>query len=287
MAFETITVRKFNPSIGAEIEGVDLTKPVPAEQLKEIRRAWMENLVIVFRDQPMTTDQHLAFGRQFGELHIHPATLQPEGYPEILVIKADENSKRAAGEEWHTDVSCEEEPPMGSMLHITVVPPDGGGDTLFANMYRAYETLPDRIKTLIEGMTAVHDGKHIFEREGYRENKRYPIAEHPMVRTHPETGRKALFVNRVFTTGIVGLNKNQSDHILQMLYRHIETPEFCSRVHWRPNTLTCWDNRCTQHRALWDYFPNRRYGQRVTVKGDRPFFRADGEQTSAKAMAHA
>lgn len=274
MSYKTISVEKINPTIGAEISGVDLSQPLNEEQIREIHQAWMEHLVIVFRDQPLTTESHKRVGKYFGSLHIHPATMQIPEHPEILVIHADENSKRVSGEEWHTDVSCEENPPMGSLLHLTVVPPFGGGDTLFGNMYQAYETLSDSTKDLVSNLTAVHDGAHVFSREGYRDDKRYPKAEHPVVRTHPVTGRQILFVNRAFTTHIVGMSRNESDALLQMLYRHIETPEFHVRLRWRPNTLACWDNRCTQHRALFDYFPQRRHGQRVTVDGDRPFYKA-------------
>jgi taurine dioxygenase len=154
-------------------------------------------------------------------------------------------------------------------------------------MYRAYETLSDPIKEFLAGMTAIHDGKHVFDREGYRESRSYPRAEHPIVRTHPVTGRQALFVNRVFTTQIVGLGRNESDSLLQMLFRHVETPELYIRLNWRPNTLACWDNRCTQHRALFDYFPNRRYGQRVTVVGDKPFYRAAAATSVSAEMTHA
>lgn len=284
MTYATIEVRKLSPIIGAEVHGVDLSKPLSSRQVEEIHDAWMENLVIFFRDQTLTVEQHLEFGRHFGELHLHPAAHQPDQHPEILVIKADETSKRVAGEGWHSDVSCDAEPPMGSLLYLTEVPPDGGGDTMFANMYRAYETLAEPIKTMLVGLTAVHDGKHVYERPGYRENREYPRSEHPIVRTHPVTGRLALFVNRAFTTRIVGLSRNESDAILQMLYRHIETPEFSVRFNWRPNSLACWDNRCAQHRALFDYYPNRRYGQRVTVKGDKPFHEAGRDQSVPKPM---
>lgn len=282
MTYQTITVRKLNPYIGAEIEGVDLSKPLSDRQVAEIRQAWMDHIVIAFRDQALTVEQHLEFGRLFGELHVHPATLQPEDHPEILVIHADENSTRVAGEDWHTDVSCEEKPPMGSLLYMSEVPPDGGGDTLFASMYAAYETLSEPIKKMLIGMTAIHDGKAVYDRPGYREDRTYPRAKHPVVRTHPETGRQSLFVNRVFTTQIVGLNRDESDAILQMLYRHVETPELAMRFRWKPGTLVCWDNRCAQHRALWDYFPNRRHGQRVTVNGDKPFYKSDADIPSGR-----
>lgn len=284
MPYETIQVRKLSPVIGAEIHGVDLSKPLTNRQAEEIHDAWMANLVIFFRDQKLTVEQHLDFGRRFGDLHIHPAALLPDQHPEILVINADESSKHVAGEEWHTDVSCDAEPPMGSLLYLTEVPPDGGGDTLFANMYKAYETLSAPIKSMLDGLAAIHDGKHVYERPGYRSDRQYPRSEHPIVRTHPVTGRQALFVNRGFTTRIVGLSRGESDAILQMLFRHIETPEFSVRFHWRPNSLACWDNRCTQHHALFDYFPHRRYGHRVTVKGDKPFHRENGAESAVNAM---
>jgi taurine dioxygenase len=241
MKYETIEVRKLTPVIGAEISGVDLSKPLGNQQFKEIHDAWMENLVIFFRDQDLSVEQHLDFGRRFGKLHLHPAAHQPKDHPETLVIKADENSKRVAGEEWHSDVSCDPEPPMGSMLYLTEVPPDGGGDTMFANMYRAYETLSEPVRKMITGLTAIHDGKHVYERPGYREGAQYPRSEHPIVRTHPVTGKPALFVNRGFTTRIVGMSKNESNAILEMLYRHIETPELCVRFKWQPKSLACWD----------------------------------------------
>ncbi len=278
MSYQTIEVRKLSPVIGAEIRGVDLSKDLGNQQFQEVHDALMENLVVFFRDQKMTVEQHKAFGRRFGKLHVHPNAPQelPE-HPEILVIKADEKSKHVAGEVWHTDVSCDEEPPMGSILHMHVVPPDGGGDTLFANMYRAFEKLSPPIQRLLEGMTAIHDSAKVH---GYRvkatdrTDKTYPRFEHPVVRTHPVTGRKALNVNRGFTSRIVQLQQPESEALLNMLYQHIETPEFMCRFHWQPNSVAFWDNRSTQHQALFDYFPNRRYGLRVTVAGDKPFYRA-------------
>ena len=162
---------------------------------------------------------------------------------------------------------------MGSILYLTEVPPDGGGDTMFANMYLAYDMLSEPIRKFINGLTAVHDGeKHYRGRYGNDDRgKIYPRAEHLIVRTHPETGRKCLFVNRFFTTHIVGLRKSESDAILEMLYRHIETPELSMRFKWTPNSVAFWDNRCTQHHALWDYYPHRRYGHRVTVCGQKPY----------------
>jgi taurine dioxygenase len=274
MAYRTIEVRKCTPHIGAEIFGVDLSKPIGDEQFAEVHAALMEGLVIFFRDQNLSPERQKALGGRFGKLHVHPAapSVLP-GHPEVFVIKADEGSKFVAGEDWHSDVSCEIEPPMGTMLYLTTVPPDGGGDTLFANMYRAFDTLAEPIRRLIDGMTAIHDGEPLYRgRYGNDDSaKVYPRAEHPVVRTHPVTRRKALFVNRFFTTRIVGLSRNESDAILQMLFRHIETPELQMRFRWQPGSVAFWDNRCAQHHALWDYYPNKRYGHRVTICGDRPF----------------
>jgi taurine dioxygenase len=235
----------------------------------------MENLVIFFRDQNLSHEQHKALGRQFGELHIHPASPPPPGHPEILIIHADANSKRVSGEMWHSDVSCDAEPPMGSLLHLHTVP-EVGGDTMFANMYRAFETLSAPLQAMLCQLTAIHDGETAYrERYGRGDASRvFPRAEHPVVRTHPVTGRQALFVNCHFTSRIVQLRKEESDALLAYLFRHIETPEFSCRFQWRARSLAFWDNRAAQHQALWDYFPQTRHGYRVTIKGDRPFYRA-------------
>ena len=277
MGYQTIEVRKLSPVIGAEIHGVDLGGALGNQQFQEIHDALMDNLVIFFRDQKLSVDQHKAFGQRFGRLHIHPNAPQLiEGHPEILVIKADEKSKHVAGEEWHSDVSCDEEPPMGSILYLTEVPPDGGGDTMFANMYRAYETLSEPIKQMLVGLTAIHDS---LKAHSHQVNKKegaqnFPRSEHPILRTHPVTGRTALYVNRGFTTRIPQLKKHESDAILEMLWRHVETPELQCRFKWQPNSIAFWDNRCAQHHALFDYHPHRRYGHRVTVCGNKPFYRA-------------
>jgi taurine dioxygenase len=274
MSYQTIELRKSTPIIGAEIFGVDLSEPLSNQQFQEVYDALMDRLVIFFRDQKLDVEQHKAFGRRFGKLHVHPAapSVLP-GHPEILVIKADERSHRVAGEEWHSDVSCDPEPPMGSILYLTEVPPDGGGDTMFANMYLAYETLSEPIRKMLDGLTAVHDGEHVYRgRYGVDDaGKTFPRAEHPVVRTHPVTGKKCLYVNRPFTTRIVGLSKSESDAILEMLYQHVETPEFCMRLRWQANSIAFWDNRCVQHHALWDYYPNKRYGHRVTICGEKPY----------------
>lgn len=272
--YQHIRVTKLTPVIGAEIEGVDLRKSLTPPVADEVHRAFLENLVLFFRDQQLKPSQHIAFGRMFGDLHIHPAAPSEPGYPELMIIAADENSSRANGETWHSDVSCEEEPPLGSVLYIKETPPVGG-DTLFANMYAAYDALSSRMKGFLEGLEAVHDGEHVYRGLyadiGVADRPHYPAARHPVVRTHPETRRKCLYVNTGFTTHIVGMPRDESDAILRYLFAHAAHPAFQCRFRWTANAVAFWDNRCAQHHAVWDYWPARRYGNRVTIKGDRPF----------------
>ena len=271
--YDTLTVDKLTPVVGAEIGRVDLSRPLSERQLDEIHRALMENLVIFFRDQALTAEQHLAFGRLFGALHLHPAAPHEEGLPELMTIYADKDSPRANGEGWHSDVSCDPEPPMGTILYIKQCPPKGG-DTLFANMYAAHDALSDRMKAYLAGLSAVHDGEHVyrglFANFGVKDKPVYPRAEHPVIRVHPVTKRKALFVNSGFTRNIAGLPRDESDGILRYLYEHMANPLFQCRFRWRENSMAFWDNRCAQHRAMWDYWPHTRAGTRVTVKGERP-----------------
>src|SRR4051812_15417163 len=203
MPYETIEVKPATAAIGAEIAGVDLGKPLGNQQFQEVHDALMAHQVIFFRDQKLSFDQHKAFGRYFGDLHIHPNTPGPEGHPEILPIHADANSKRIAGEYWHSDVSCDEEPPLGSILYLHTVPPVGG-DTLFASQYAAYDALSPRMKTYLEGLTATHSGEHVYRATNVLvgrddRGKVFPQASHPIIRTHPVSRRKALFVNEGFT----------------------------------------------------------------------------------------
>jgi taurine dioxygenase len=267
--YETIGVTRLTPTIGATLDGIDLSRPISEQQLTEVKRALAEHLVIFFRDQKISIEQHKDFGRRFGELHVHPV-YGMKGHPEVLEIKADENSKGVAGEAWHTDVSCDAKPPAASILYMHEVPANGGGDTLFANMYAAWETLSEPVRKMLDGLRAVHDGGYTY---GVRQKQGagdYPVSSHPIGRTHPVTGRKALYVNSGFTTRIEGLRRTESDAILQMLFRHIELDDFKCRFHWAPGSIAFWDNRCAQHLAVWDYFPHRRYGHRVTIAGDTP-----------------
>jgi taurine dioxygenase len=271
--YETISLDKLTPIIGAEITGADLSRPIPNHQMAEIHRALAENSVIFFRDQHLTPEQHLSFGRNFGALHVHPAAPSASGHPDLMVIRADKDSPRANGEGWHSDVSCDPEPPMGSILYIKQCPPHGG-DTLFASMYAAYEALSDRMKTYLQGLTAEHDGeasyRGTYKNLGVADKSVYPRAEHPVVRTHPVTGRRALYVNRGFTTRVLGVPRDESRAVLGYLFDHMEDPLFQCRFRWTENAVAFWDNRCVQHRAMWDYWPHTRSGFRVTVAGDVP-----------------
>ena len=276
MAYETIRVSPCTAAIGAEISGIDLAKPLGNQQFQELHDALMAYQVLFFRDQPLTLDQHKAFGRLFGDLAIHPNTPGPDGHPEILPIHAVASSKRIAGERWHSDVSCDPEPPMGSILNLKVVPPVGG-DTVFASMYAAFNALSPGMKQYLAGLTAIHDGSMNYSRTnrliGAEGPKSFPRAEHPVIRTHPVTGRQAIYVNPVFTMAIKDVPENESKAVLDFLYEHCAQPHWQVRFRWQPQSVAFWDNRCVQHIAMWDYFPGVRSGYRVTVKGDKPFHR--------------
>jgi len=238
MSYETINVAPVTPRIGAEVDGLTLANPLTNRQVEELHQALAEHQVLFFRDQPLDVESHKALGRYFGELHIHPNTPGPEGHPEILPIHADANSKRIAGEYWHSDVSCDEEPPLGSILYLHTVPVVGG-DTLFASQYAAYDALSSRMKTYLEGLTATHSGDHVYRATNVLvgrddRGKVFPKASHPVIRTHPVTKRKALFVNQGFTTHIDGLPKEESRAVLNYLFEHCTRPEFQVRFRWRP-----------------------------------------------------
>lgn len=266
-------VRRVTPVLGAEIEGMDLGA-VDDGDLRLVHDALIEHGVIFFRDQDISVESQMALGAWFGELVAHPNDPGLEGHPEVMIIHADKSSNRVAGECWHSDVSCDPEPPLGSILRIHTLP-ETGGDTLFASMYAAYEALSPAMQTFLGSLTAIHDGAPYYRSVNARigrddSGRAYPRAEHPVVRTHPESGRQALFVNEMFTTEIVGLKEAESDALLRLLFEHIRRPEFQLRFRWRRNSIVFWDNRCVQHLAIWDYWPQTRSGYRVTIKGDRP-----------------
>ena len=275
MTLSNIRVKPVTASIGAEIEGVNLAEPLSDATFEAVPDALMTHQVIFFRDQEMNIEQHKDLGRRFGDLHVHPAAPGPKDHPEILVIHADEKSKHVAGGGWHTDVSCDVEPPMGSILHLHEIPASGG-DTMFASMYAAYDALSEPVKGFVDGLQAWHESAHVHrDRLGHKGELRdgedtYPVSLHPIVRTHPVTGRKCLFVNENFTTRIEGLNPNESEALLKMLYEHIATPEFQCRFTWAEKSVAFWDNRCVWHRAIGDYLPKVRSGFRVQIEGESP-----------------
>jgi taurine dioxygenase len=270
MAYDSIEVRPITLRIGAEVSGVDLSEPLSNRQRDELHQAMAQHQVLFFRDQEMSHEAHKAFGRAFGDLAIHSGVAGLADHPEIVAIHADADSKYIAGENWHSDLTCNAEPPMGSILYLHTVP-EVGGDTLFASMYAAYDALSDRMKAYLEGLTAIHDGDHVYRPLFPDLDRRYPCSTHPIVRTHPVTRRKSLFVNASYTTRIPEVPKEESDAILAYLYAHCTNPNFHVRFRWKPRSVAFWDNRCTQHLAVWDYFPQTRSGFRVTVAGDKPF----------------
>lgn len=268
--YEHIVIAPLTPSLGAEVRGVDLAR-IDDAAASEIRDAFLEHLVLVFRDQALDREQLKRLGRAFGPLQVHPgkAHLGLPGDPEIFEITAKETSRHANGERWHSDLSCEEIPPLGSMLYLNQLP-ECGGDTLFCNMYAVYDALSKPLQRLLGDLDALHDGRQdlaAYDIE-LRPDQHYPKSTHPVVVQHPETGRPALFVNPAFTVRIEGLPSDESDALLSLLHRKVETqPRFHCRVRWSPGTLVFWDNRCAQHHAVWDYFPAARRGERVTIAG--------------------
>lgn len=263
-----LRVNPLTPTLGAEIGGVDLSQPLNDVVLGAVHGALLEHQVIFFRDQQLSPASQVALGKRFGVLQAHPVAPHIDGYPELMRIHTDEHSARHNGADWHTDLSCEPNPPMGSILYLTTVP-DTGGDTLFASMYAAYDALSPAMQRILEPLRAVHESEAAFGqtyREAQLEQKRErPRAVHPVVQAHPETGRKALYVNPTYTTCIEGLALRESDALLGFLCEHLSQPRFQCRFSWRPNSVAFWDNRCVQHLAIWDYFPQSRSGARVTI----------------------
>lgn len=271
MAYETIRVTPVTPNIGGLVENIDLNKSLDPLVVQDLRDALMEHQVLFFRDQELTHDTQKALGAHFGTLHISVGgdgtnSKQLGGdHPEVRALHFDETSTSVSGNEmWHTDQSCMEVPPMGTILYIHTVPPDGGGDTMFASMYAAYDALSDNMKSYLEGVTALHDGARAFAQTT---SNKLPVTEQPIIAKHPVTGRRLLFVNPVFTTRICGVSKDESDAILGYLFQHGAHPNFQVRFDWSPHSIAFWDNRCTHHRALWDYYPNTRSGFRIQIKG--------------------
>ncbi len=271
-----LSINQLSVNIGAEIEGIDLTGEFDPSMIAAIRAALLEHQVLVFRDQDLTPDSHIAFSKHFGEIKLPPVATSHGGPPEINVI--DQTDPRGEGADaWHADNTYTPTPPMGSLLRVLQVPPVGG-DTAFASMYAAYEALTPSIRSLCDGLTAVHDVTGSITKAIARGHsvanladiqKQLPPVEHPVVIVHPETGRRALFVNVNSTTRLVGLSEAESEMLLRFLFEHTKQPEFQVRVRWDTRTLVFLDNRCTQHYAVADY-RERRILHRVAVEGTRP-----------------
>ena len=271
--YNRIKVLPITGSIGAEVADVDL-REVDDETVAELRAAWMVHKVLFYRDQDLTREQHIAFGRRFGELEIHPFAPSPPGYPELIQLVSTAEQFNAA-ENWHSDVMFQPEPPLGSILRALQLPPYGG-DTVWANMEMSYENLPDDVKERIEGKLAINSFVKVFGRNLDAEKRaqrlaEYPEVAHPMVRTHPVTGEKTLYCCGPFTDRIEGMDRAESDALLEYLFARTAIPEYQVRFRWYPGSLAQWDNRCTQHYAVPDYRGFNRHMERVTILGDRPF----------------
>ena len=271
-------VKRLSPSIGGEIHGVDLSKPLGSELKELIYEALLVYKVIFFRDQNISTEEHIKFSKNFGELEIHPFAPKKEDFPEVLVITHNENSKGRENT-WHSDVTWRKEPSLGSVLRM-IQKPAHGGDTLFADMYAAYDGLPDHVKEKLDGAIAVHDfanfrnrlikeGKSAEEIQAF--NEEYPMPEHPVIRTHPDTQKKVIYVNAAFTQYIKDWEEKDSKEMLTYLYSRASVPEYQCRFAWEENSIAFWDNRACQHYANSDYWPNIRKVERVTIIGDRPY----------------
>lgn len=278
MAYSRIRVEPAAGALGAVITGVDLRRPLDDRCVAEIRAAWLEHLVVFFRDQDLTPGEFLALARRFGEPDAYPFVKGIEGYPEIIQVAKLEHERVNFGGIWHSDTTYLERPPMGAMLLAREVPPVGG-DTLFANMYLAYETLSPGLKRLLDGLVAISSSAKAdvsrtredrIKDSGTEQSRQVFEAAHPVVRTHPETGRKALFVNVAHTARFKDMTEEESAGLLHYLFQHQVRPEFTCRFAWRPGSLAFWDNRATQHNPINDYHGYRRIMLRISLAGDVP-----------------
>lgn len=274
--FSRFEARPLSPAIGAELIGADLSK-ADEGLFAEVRAALLTYKVVFFRDQTLTREEHIAFARGFGDLEIHPATPKDQPDREVLRIAHGPGSR---GKEnfWHSDVTWRPEPSLGSILRAIELP-EVGGDTLFANMNMAYEDLDEALKEELCTLTAVHDIARVFagrlNKDVSKLHAQFPPQEHPVVRTHPETGERILYVNTAFTSHVKGMEADKSRALLAKLYRTAARPEYQCRFRWAPGSLAFWDNRACQHYAASDYFPAVRVMERVTIAGDRPYFEAN------------
>jgi len=264
-------------ALGAEVEGVGLADDLSDDVVTELRAALLEHLVLFFRDQDISPEQHLAFAKRFGDLMAYPMVSGLDDHPDIVPVIKREHETVNFGGLWHSDTTYLAEPPMGAVLVARELPPKGG-DTLFANMYMAYEALSDGMKRMLAGLTAVNSSAKAdvtrTREDRVREDGTEPealVAEHPVIRTHPETGKKILYVNFGHTLRFKDMSEEESAPLLDYLFRHQIRPEFTCRFHWTPGSVAFWDNRATQHNPINDYHGFRRIMHRVTLAGDKPF----------------
>jgi taurine dioxygenase len=276
--YRTLEVRPIAGALGAELGGVDLAGDLSDAVVAEIRQAFLDHLVVFFRDQDLSPERYLAFARRLGRPIEYPFVRGLPGLPEIIEVRKLEHERVNFGGVWHSDTAYLDEPPMGSMLLAREVPPYGG-DTLFANMYLAYESLSAGMRRLLDGLVAVNSSAkadNTRTREDSMKSARRPdardeyVAEHPVVRTHPDTGRQALYVNVAHTTRFADMTEEESAPLLDFLFRHQVRPEFTCRFRWEPGSLAFWDNRCAQHNPVNDYHGFRRRMHRITLAGIRP-----------------
>ena len=271
-------VKPFSGALGGLVTGVDLCGPLSDNTIDALNQALLEFEVLFFRDQPITPQQHAALADKFGQPQFHEAYDHVRGYPQLTVLENDRDNPSKI-ELWHTDMTFRPCPPLGSILHGVVIP-EKGGDTLFASMSKAYDALSEGMRELLGRLTAIHDFSHGFkeslaEPDGAERLADMvaanPPVEHPVVRTHPESGKKSLFVNSLFTVGIKDMYAGESRALLDFLFAHVTTPEFTCRFNWEPNSIAFWDNRITQHKPVNDYWPAHRRMQRITIDdGQRP-----------------
>jgi len=275
--FKRIRVRPISGALGAEIDGADLGQPLDDHTFGEVRRAFLDHLVIFFRDQRLESGHLKAFARRFGPLNVHPFVLAAgaaNADPEVLEVVREPSSRYVFGAGWHADHTFRETPLLGAALYALEVP-EAGGDTLFANMYQAYESLSEGLKALLARLRAVHRANVVAYRDdpnlkASASEMAERVAEHPVVRTHPATGRKLLFVNPMSTVRFAGMTEEESRPLLSFLFEHATRPEFTCRFRWRAGSLALWDNRCVQHNPIDDTFGHRRRMLRVAIEGDRP-----------------
>lgn len=264
MLYESIAVTPLSPHIGAEVGNIDLTRALSERQQHELRAAFVQHQVVFFRAQHVSADDLVRLGGYLGtvvERMGGRSNSKATDHPLVRKYHFDETSKRIAERVLHSDLSCAPAPPAISVLYNHTLPPDGGGDTLFASMYSAYDALSPRMQAYLEGLAATHDGARSFGKDA-------PSATHPVIVRHPESGRKAIFVNAEFTTGIEGLPEKEGRHVLQFLFEHCRRDEWTCRFRWQPHSIAVWDNRCTLHKAIMDYWPHVRSGYRIYVQAN-------------------